>query len=75
MSERNHQIRVEIEDWGRGFDPQAAAPERFGLQGIRQRAQLFGGRATIHSAAGEGTRITVELPLVERAAEETPDNS
>ncbi len=34
-----------------------------GLIGLRERAALLGGRLTIESAAGKGTRIDVEIPL------------
>jgi signal transduction histidine kinase len=39
----------------------------FGLKGIRERARLLGGRASIETTIGEGTRLVVELPLVERS--------
>ncbi|MCL4854958.1 MAG: sensor histidine kinase [Bryobacteraceae bacterium] len=65
LSQENHRIRAVVEDWGRGFDPGRVAQSRFGLQGIRQRAKMFGGEATIDSAPGKGTRIVVDLPLVE----------
>jgi signal transduction histidine kinase len=55
-------LHLEIEDRGIGFDPAGVQEDRFGLQGIRQRARLLGGRATIESAPGKGTRIVVELP-------------
>jgi PAS domain S-box-containing protein len=57
-------VRVEVEDWGVGFDPQKVGRDRFGLEGIRERARLFDGHATIQSAPGKGTRITAQLPLV-----------
>ena len=56
-------VRIEIQDWGIGFDQQQVAEYRFGLRGIRERTELLGGQATIDSAPGKGTRITVELPL------------
>jgi signal transduction histidine kinase len=40
----------------------------FGLKGIQERARLLGGVAKIDAAAGEGTRIAVELPIVEPEA-------
>ena len=55
-------LHVEIQDWGIGFDPTAATANHFGLQGIRERAKLFGGTVVIDSAPGKGTRITVDLP-------------
>ncbi|HEY2760938.1 MAG TPA: PAS domain S-box protein, partial [Pirellulales bacterium] len=57
-------VRLSIRDWGRGFEPDKAYEERFGLQGIRQRAQLLGTVALIESAPGQGTSIVVDFPLV-----------
>lgn len=56
---------VEVRDWGVGFDPGQVQGEHFGLRGIRERASLLGGRAAIDTAPGQGTRILVELPLVQ----------
>lgn len=55
-------VAVEITDDGSGFDPRAAAEEGFGLEGIRQRARLFGREASVSSIPGGGTRIAVTLP-------------
>jgi PAS domain S-box-containing protein len=57
-------IRIEIRDWGIGFDAKNVPENRFGLEGIRQRVRLLGGKYSIRSTIGEGTRITVELPLI-----------
>jgi signal transduction histidine kinase len=59
-------LRIKVQDWGVGFDPAAARDDRFGLEGIRERARLLGGRTTFESAPKRGTSITVELPLVLR---------
>jgi signal transduction histidine kinase len=56
-------LRAEIRDWGVGFDLASVGPGHFGLQEIRERARLLGGRATIDSAPGRGTRVTVILPI------------
>jgi signal transduction histidine kinase len=56
-------IRLEIQDWGIGFDLSCVGEDRFGLQGIRDRARLMRGRAVIDSAPGKGTRIIVDLPV------------
>lgn len=56
---------IEIQDWGVGFDPNAVPPGHFGLKSIRRRVELLQGTVTIASAAGDGTLITVELPLTE----------
>ncbi len=65
-----NRIRLEVRDWGVGFDPARVDKNRFGLQGIRERARLLDGRVAIESAPGKGTHVVVELPLVERPAEE-----
>jgi PAS domain S-box-containing protein len=60
-------VYVTVQDWGVGFDPRGVAESHFGLRGIRERARLLGGSATIQTALGRGTCIRVKLPLVERA--------
>ena len=53
-------------DWGIGFDPQVVEEGHFGLEGIRQRARLLGGRLTIESKPRSGTRVQVVVPIVEQ---------
>jgi len=67
LSQRGDRIEVGVEDEGTGFDPKTIKGDRFGLRGIQERARLFGGHATIDTAPGKGTRIVVDLPLVEVA--------
>jgi len=64
LAQLNDWIRLEIRDWGVGFDPAAARAKHFGLQGIRERGRLLQGRVSIESWPGKGTRILVELPIV-----------
>ena len=65
VTQRDDYVRIEVQDWGIGFDPRAVGDGHFGLEGIQERARLFGGSATITSALGTGTRIVVQLPLME----------
>ncbi len=67
LAQVGDRIRIEVEDTGVGFDPANVDPARFGLLGIRERARLFGGSVIVDSAPGCGTRIVVELPIVESA--------
>lgn len=60
--DQNH-VCVVVRDDGIGFDPHHVPEDRFGLEGIRQRARLLGSEAEITSAAGRGTTIRVTLPL------------
>jgi signal transduction histidine kinase len=65
--ERNDgKLHIHCKDWGIGFDPANVARGRFGLQGIRGRARLLGGTTTVRSSAGEGTCVSVCLPLIRR---------
>jgi signal transduction histidine kinase len=67
------QLILSVADDGCGFDPAAvAAGEHFGLVGMRERVAALHGALDIDSAAGEGTRITVQLPLPALAATESP---
>jgi signal transduction histidine kinase len=57
---------LEIADDGRGFDPASPAVRgHFGLANLRNRAAATGGAIAIESARGEGTRIIVNVPLLE----------
>jgi len=55
------ELKVVVRDWGHGFDPDAVAPDHYGLIGIRDRARLIGARAEIESSR-RGTRVCVTLP-------------
>jgi signal transduction histidine kinase len=59
-------LRIKVQDWGVGFDPAAVRDDRFGLEGIRERARLLGGSTTVESTPRHGTSLMVELPLVLR---------
>jgi len=53
-------LRVEIADDGTGgADPAVGS----GLRGLADRVAALGGRLTIISPPGQGTRLTAELPL------------
>jgi len=70
LLQRGDRVRIKIRDWGVGFDTKAIEENCYGLEGIRQRTKLLGGKCRIRSTMGEGTRITVELPVVVREADE-----
>ena len=70
LVQRAGHVRIVIQDHGIGFDMKTVEDGRFGLEGIRERARLLGGRSLIESTAGEGTRIVVELPIVLRKEDE-----
>jgi len=55
-------VRLTIEDDGRGFDAPYTGSEGFGLEGIRERVQLLGGRFLVTSTKGNGMLLVVEVP-------------
>ncbi|MBX3756432.1 MULTISPECIES: cache domain-containing sensor histidine kinase [Burkholderiaceae] len=58
------ELRLAIEDDGRGFSEQQDAAAGFGLVGMRERADAFGGSLEIHSARNDGgSRIVARIPL------------
>lgn len=61
--QEDDRLRVSVQDWGRGFDIAAIEADRFGLDGIRERARLLGGSCSIQSTPGKGTHVTVEVPM------------
>ena len=53
-------LRVEVADDGVGGADQARGT---GIRGLRDRVAALGGRLTVNSPLGEGTRITAEIPI------------
>ena len=53
-------LELEVSDDGAGFDPGETSGS--GLAGMSDRVEALGGRLTLRSRPGEGTRISVRLP-------------
>ena len=70
MTQEGEDVCLQVRDWGVGFDPESIEKGHFGLEGIRQRARLLGGRLTIESAPGSGTLVQVVVPILEKQSEE-----
>ncbi|TLN27012.1 sensor histidine kinase [bacterium] len=55
----NGGVKLSVNDDGSGFDPAERGSEnRFGLRGLRERAEASGGRLDVASRPGQGTEIT-----------------
>lgn len=54
-------VTLSIQDDGRGFDPEAVDPDRYGLVGIRERAALIDGQVSVDTGPDRGTTVTVEI--------------
>lgn len=65
---------VFIRDRGVGFDPDAIAADRMGVQGsIIGRVERHGGTATIRSQPGEGTEVALRVPIRRPESDPTPE--
>ncbi len=58
-------LRLTVQDDGQGFDPHGLPPHRggLGLRGVQARAGYLRGQVLVSSRAGQGTAVTVELPV------------
>ena len=65
LTQDDESLCIQVQDWGVGFNPDTIAHGHYGIEGIRRRVKLLHGIAAVHSSPGEGTLITVELPLKE----------
>jgi signal transduction histidine kinase len=56
-------VSVFVRDRGRGFDPAAVPGDRKGLaESVHARMARHGGGATVRSAVGEGTEVSLTMP-------------
>jgi len=72
LTVRGETLHLVIADDGHGFDARGRRTrQKHGLSNIRDRATALGGRVTVRSRPGTGTRIIVNLPL---DAGDTPED-
>jgi signal transduction histidine kinase len=56
-------VSVVVRDRGKGFDPAAVSADRKGLaESVHGRMARRGGTASVVSAEGEGTKVTLQMP-------------
>jgi signal transduction histidine kinase len=64
LTVNSHEAVLQVRDNGRGITPEQASSARsLGLLGIRERATLLGGSASVEASPQGGTTLTVTLPL------------
>ncbi|OKK04325.1 histidine kinase [Streptomyces sp. CB03234] len=66
LARRPYGVELEVTDDGTGFVPEESTG--FGLDGMRKRLAELGGRLTVTSSVGDGTRVLAVIPL------ETPED-
>jgi signal transduction histidine kinase len=66
-------VAMYVRDRGKGFDPEAVPGDRKGLaESIRARMARRGGTATVRSAPGEGTEVSLRMPKAAGPAAAAP---
>jgi len=56
-------VHLHVIDNGQGFDPKAQINTGFGLISMQERSQHMGGQFLLTSKEGEGTAITISVPV------------
>lgn len=56
-------LEIRVSDDGKGMSSELAESQRFGIVGIKERVQAFGGDVHLESDPGAGTTIVATLPV------------
>jgi PAS domain S-box-containing protein len=75
---QGNMLHLRVADDGSGFDPAGTATNlttpMFGLFSIRERMDALGGRMTVESSPGGGTKVTLAIPYEDAPAGRDHDN-
>lgn len=68
LERRDANIRLEVQDWGCGFEPRTLFKvyrpgEHVGIRAMQERVELLGGHLLVTSQAGIGTLVVAEVPV------------
>jgi signal transduction histidine kinase len=59
-----HSLKIQIQDDGQGFDlTELETADHLGLSIMQERIEIVGGEVLIDSTIGQGTQITLDIPL------------
>jgi signal transduction histidine kinase len=61
LKRNNGQVVLQVSDDGRGFDEAQVDAERFGLQGMYERAEMIGAQLSVNSRVGQGTVVQLTM--------------
>jgi signal transduction histidine kinase len=59
----DRRLVLRVRDRGIGFDGAARGKLGLGVESMRERARLVRARLTVRSRPGEGTKVTLRIPL------------
>ncbi|MDF2626897.1 MAG: two-component sensor histidine kinase [Symbiobacteriaceae bacterium] len=66
LEKADDSVLLQVRDDGQGFDTKAGVrPTAVGLCGMQERVEALHGSMRVKSAVGQGTEVTVEVPLTE----------
>lgn len=64
LSMTDDTVVLEIKDDGCGFDIDQVPSGHYGIEGILRRTHVFGGEGNIISKPGDGTLVSIRMPLL-----------
>ena len=69
LERQDSSIRLEVQDWGCGFEPRTLFKvyrpgEHVGIRAMQERVELLGGHLLVTSQAGIGTLVVAEVPVL-----------
>lgn len=64
LERQGDRVHLAVRDHGQGFAPARGAGEALGLRGIQERTRLLGGTVSIVSQPGQGSCVSVDLPVL-----------
>ncbi|MFZ0052441.1 MAG: PAS domain-containing protein [Desulfobaccales bacterium] len=68
LMKRRGMLILEVQDNGRGIsEDEKFKTNSFGLLGVRERVALLGGKFSIKGVQGQGTTVTIRIPLPGRS--------
>jgi len=70
LTRRNRQVLLQVSDRGIGFNTAEPRQPGLGLISMRERAKLLGTTLSIESVKGQGTTLTVTIPLLSAKQQE-----
>ncbi len=56
-------LRLSLQDDGKGFETTVVNGKRIGLSNIKKRAELISGSYQLESKPNNGTRLNIKIPL------------